>query len=194
MSFPPFPHPMLGRSVLPAQAVVWNTAYTNFAFASGNRQATLTPNGTYFSVQAAPTYPDKRYAEVTGVNAIGASNDVTVGFTSAGLPGTTTQLGVTANSVGYTRDGRILFGGVQVATAPAWTDGDTVMLAYDTVGGKFWNGLNGTWQGNPGAGTGGITASASTFSILAVSALTSGQGALILPSFKYPAPSGFGYS
>lgn len=69
----------------------------------------------------------------------------------------TTTYGYTGcNNVTVKADtGGIYKNGVLVTTLPGYASGDIVMLAYKD--GKFWVGKNGTWSGNPSAGTGEAT-------------------------------------
>lgn len=64
-------------------------------------------------------------------------------------------LGESAQSIGYRTDGVIRLGGADHATGfPTYGNGDEVMVAFDALTRQVWFGLNGTWQGDPGAGTG----------------------------------------
>lgn len=64
-------------------------------------------------------------------------------------------VGMMANSAAYVGfNGAGVIGGTQVATYTGWASGNVVMCAIDCDTGKVWFGLDGTWNGNPAAGTG----------------------------------------
>lgn len=76
----------------------------------------------------------------------------------------------------------------------AFTIGDTIMLAFD--GAAVWFGKNGTWVGDPGAGTGAAFTGISGDLYLAGGGTNNnssikGATLTLIASYLYPAPSGF---
>lgn len=122
--------------------------------------------------------------------------------------GTTTTIGLlrsdgsltfgTANSYRVTQPA----GDIEVNNVPtggtvgAQSNGDVLMCAFDMTAMKVWFGRNGTWQGDPAAGTGGTTiTNAGTYMAwanqpdsVAEKVLTLNCGAV---SFTHTMPSGF---
>lgn len=73
---------------------------------------------------------------------------------------------------------------------------DVIMIAYDRKTGKFWYGLNGTWQnsGNPAAGTGEICIQQFSGPIVIFATLYSSSNVTLNSGqrpFAYTAPTGF---
>ena len=79
------------------------------------------------------------------------------------------------------------------------TTSDVLMFAYDTTARKVWLGANGTWYGDPAAGTNGFTVGTSSTSSLKMmfgsqnGGTTSYNGTIIVGSgtLNYSVPSGF---
>lgn len=94
----------------------------------------------------------KRYFEVRptslstgfGVGAANSSNT----FADADY------LGGQANSIAWFADGSVFFNGAPTTSAATYTGTDVLGVAVDG-GNKIWFSVNGTFTGNPGAGTGG---------------------------------------
>lgn len=82
----------------------------------------------------------------------------------------------------------------------AFVQGNVIMVAYDPVANKIWFGKNGTWVGDPVAGTGGIGLPTSTEDFFPLAMLvpraTGNQNVVTFnfgaADFIYPIPSGFG--
>lgn len=59
------------------------------------------------------------------------------------------------DSIGYvSATGAVFKNNVQILTYATYTAGDRVMIAFDGATGEVWFGKNGTWNGDPAAGTG----------------------------------------
>lgn len=79
------------------------------------------------------------------------------------------------------------------------TSSDVLMFAYDTTARKVWLGANGSWYGDPAAGTNGFTVGTSSTSSLKMlfggqnGASTNYNGTIIVGSgtLNYSVPSGF---
>jgi len=104
------------------------------------------------------------------------------------------QGGTFANfSVVRPNDGAIFAYGTTSSSSygSGYSTGDIVMLAFDGTTGKAWWGKNGTWFGDPVAGTGnGDTFSEPVF-VTAGSYLNAGTITLNTETFRYDPPSGF---
>lgn len=142
----------------------------------------------------------KWYWEATHTGA--TASDIDVGFANTGYPsganggrpGQSDTNGVAYTSGGTLFYNNIGFGAPVLATWSA--SGAVVMLAVDVDANLFWVGVNGTWDGNPAAGTGGRTIGGSGsiypwagfFNETSGSTVTANFGAT---AFAYTEPSGF---
>lgn len=130
----------------------------------------------------------KGYAEVR-VDNPGATGAVGCANSSATI---TAYVGANANGIGYWTTGDVYQNSSVIDTIGALSAGDIVNIAVDRTAGKMWLGKNGTFSGNPAAGTGGYTLPAGDVYVM-VSTSTGGQltanfGA---SAFAYSPPSGF---
>lgn len=110
----------------------------------------------------------------------------------------TLWLGIDSTSWGLWNAGLKWTGGASSSSGISYTTGDVVMVAGDPATGKLWFGKNGTWSGDPAAGTGeAFTTSGTIFA--AVEPNDSGAGvadAAMTVRFRathqtYAMPSGF---
>ena len=96
--------------------------------------------------------PTKCYYEL----ALLTGSNIAFGVSSAGAslehPGSITGAGVTV----YRNTGQVYNDGLLVATYSTYTSADRVQIAVDKTARKVWFGKNGTWNGDPAAGTGGL--------------------------------------
>lgn len=171
----------------------WNPAFdAAMTYSAGNTTAVNNNSSNFTACRSNTSFSGKAYAEWTGVNATGTPTCPDVGFGNSGAPNNN-YIGAGTSSIGYSRDGSIIFGGSTILTVATWTDGDVVMGAYDAASGKFWVGKNGTWlnSGNPAAGTGNVGTGPTGTIFMLGSAFSSGQGMAIQTAYTYAAPSGF---
>jgi len=101
---------------------------------------------------------DKKYWEIHVLALDACSTGMAVPFTATnqklGQTITDFGVGVRGQGIGYWNDGRVVIGGVIVQNYAPYTAGDVVMIAYDHDTRRIWFGKNGSWNGNPAAGTG----------------------------------------
>lgn len=90
---------------------------------------------------------------------------------------------------------RAFLAGVQSTPGVAITAGGTAMLAWDADAGLVWYGANGTFAGNPAAGTGAAHNSASLQGAhrFATGPRNNGNRASLRSTPAYPVPAGFNY-
>jgi hypothetical protein len=81
----------------------------------------------------------------------GGDHMVGVGNTSASLD---SYVGSDTNGWGNYGNGTTYYNGSSTGSFPTYGQGDIVMVALDMDNGKVWWGVNGTWSGDPAAGTG----------------------------------------
>lgn len=107
--------------------------------------------------------------------------------------------GQVSDSVGYSSSGVTYKNAVSLGSYSSYTTGDVILVAYDSATGKVWFGKNGTWNGDPAAGTGeratisGIT-QFSSYHRFGVCVSRSGDQMTLVAdaaSFTYTPPSGF---
>lgn len=102
----------------------------------------------------------KWYFEASTTDVGGGTDSHKVGIVNSSVNPTNYELGNDANSIAYRGfDGNANKGGITQATYTAWTTPSTtyrIMVALDATNEIVWFGLNGTWNGDPAAGTGGI--------------------------------------
>jgi hypothetical protein len=179
----PFPNPLLvGRT---GAVVTLNPADKAAAITltQGNLRAAKTTDSRWVGVRAtAGKSSGKGYFEVsvvvTVVNTGTSGCGVGVANATAALDGASTYLGADSNSIGLFTDGTQRQGGSSSAgTTSDWGPaGSSVAVAVDYGARKFWvkNLPSGSWNGDPVAGTGGttITATGALFPAVCVYAST----------------------
>lgn len=106
-----------------------------------------------------------------------------------------TLIGGNGFSIGYRSGGTVVRNTSTIATYTAWgTVGDIIMIAANGDTNELWFGLNGTWNGDPAAGTGEvgqwIADGGQNYGLIACGATDSGD-AFKLIDWPYAIPSGF---
>lgn len=99
-------------------------------------------------------------------------------------------------SWGYHSNGNILHaGGVASAVPPIGIVGTKVAMAWDKDAGKIWWGFDGTWEGDPGAGTGALVTDADfTNTTARIAYAVSGTGSVTISTTPTIAlPTGFSW-
>jgi len=111
----------------------------------------VTTYASVFSLQARGA--GKWYAEVvpTAVVAGSLTPETLVGATYQAAPSDAAP--PTDFGVGAFPDGSTTFDGVALTPMAGYASGDTIMIAVDGDQGLVWFGVNGTFTGDPGAGT-----------------------------------------
>jgi hypothetical protein len=104
--------------------------------------------------------------------------------------------GEAVDSIGYAATGAVFKNSVQILTYASYTAGDRIMVAFDSATGEVWFGKNGTWNGDPAAGTGEATTlsatAADSYHRLGATLRRSGDKVTgVFSSFTYPPPTGF---
>jgi hypothetical protein len=158
-------------------------------------------NSAVFSLQERAT--GRWYAEVVPTANVAGSLAATtlIGVTYQAAPdafAAPTDLGVGASPSGATT-----FDGVTLTPMAGYASGDTVMIAFDADTGEVWFGVNGTFTGDPVAGTNpaneGFLLPAGTFKIFVAfepNVFNPGEGTTSVLQAKasqqtYTAPTGF---
>lgn len=169
----------------------WNPADkdADIVLSNANRTATLgPPSGTYNTLRGA--VPKSSGKWVFDVTITSATSELSVGIANVLAP-LNNYLGVDGNGLGYySTTGEVYRSGVLLNTLPTYGVGDVISCAWDAGSTSVWFAKNGTWSGDPVAGTGsagtipGILFPAATLEASA-SAVTIGA------TLTYPAPTGF---
>lgn len=114
-------------------------------------------------------------------------------------PTTNGWFGQSTDAVAYHINGSVFKNNPTiVATYATYTAGDRIMVAFDEATGKVWFGKNGTWNGDPAAGTGNpttlTTSTASNMHRTGVTLRRSGDRVSLkarAADFLYTVPTGF---
>lgn len=116
-----------------------------------------------------------------GQNAVNTSNPFRFGVAGCGIQ---------YNSDGSVREDDVF--GTTVGYGPTFINGDVIGCAYDANAHKCWFSKNGTFVGNPAAGTGGLALLSTPYNPCAWT-ITSGDivGAFSTGSFAHAPPTGF---
>lgn len=99
-------------------------------------------------------------------------------------------------SIGYQTSGAVKQNTSTIQTYTAWGSvNDVIMIATDNDNRKIWFGLNGSWNGDPAAGTGAVgvwvnDGSSQKYGFIACG-MTDADDAFQLVDFPYSVPSGF---
>jgi hypothetical protein len=171
-----------------AAAVTWNPADKNASVTLSNGNKTANAASASQTVRATSSKSTGAwYFEV-----VFTGNSFS--FTVAGIANAsallTQYVGANANGYSHGTGGFSYFNGSGTASAPTLFPGDTLMVAVDLTNLKIWFGVNGTWTGNPAAGTGQqYTIASGTY----YPACSPRQTDLILatPTTTYSPPTGF---
>ena len=134
----------------------------------------------------------------------GANQYPTVGITDASElyslypDGASRKLGETSSptSIGYERDGTVDRNGSAIQSYTALSNDDVGMCAYNPTTRKVWFGRNGTWNGDPAAGSSEAGTLAGTADVFAAMSTYSSEGANSVMNFGQTAfahtpPTGF---
>lgn len=182
---------LLSTSAGTSVASTWNPADkgASIILSGGNLIAGTSGAGGYNAVRSTISETaGKWYYEVV-VSA--APSNVGAGAANA-LANLNQLLGATANGIAYYSDGSVIKGFAVVATYTAYTAADRIQVAVDAAGGLIWFGLNGAFNGNPAAGTGGLTLP--TTPIFIATSLFAAADVVTLKavaSYLYTSPAGF---
>lgn len=146
----------------PAGVLAFDPSKTNANLTLSNSDKTVTENAAAGSVSALGLTGKNTGKWSFRVLMTGTSSVISVGLglTTANL---NSYAGGSAGSWGYIGAGTVRLNSVVQATYSAYTSGDAIDVAFDADAGKLWFGKNGTWNGNPAAGTGGLTIAAGTW-------------------------------
>jgi hypothetical protein len=125
-----------------------------------------------------------------------ANGNAIVGVADATCP-LTTNFVLVNSGIGYGGGGQVYQGpsGTILATLAAHSNGDRVMMAVDPASSLIWFGKNGTWSGNPSAGTGGFPLAVPSGPFFAI--LNAGAPSTVYTinggdtAFTYTPPTGF---
>lgn len=106
-----------------------------------------------------------------------------------------TLIGGNGFSIGYRSGGTVVRGAATLQTYTAWgTVGDIIMVATNADTNELWFGLNGTWNGDPAAGTGEVgqwvADGAQNYGLIACG-MTDAGDAFKLIDWPYAVPAGF---
>lgn len=172
----------------------WNPADKEASLTLSNGDLTVTQPGSngWRSVRSTLSVSSgKYYWEITIDDAQGGDTLIGAGTSSFAI---TSYCGSDADSYGWYGSGSKYNNGASSGYAPTYTTGDVVGVALDLDNGKIWWSKNGTWTGDPVAGTGEAYSGLSGEFYAAVSPynankiLTANFGA---SSFSYSVPDGF---
>lgn len=135
------------------RGATWNPADKDpgITLSAGNLQATSSGPGQ--DVRSTRAAGGKRYFELTMIG----TTKIAIGFGNLSKPLSGLAYSST-EAVGYYSDGGVGYGGGAIASYATFTDGDVVNCAIDMAAGPtVWFGKNGAWNGDPAAGTGGLS-------------------------------------
>jgi hypothetical protein len=136
--------------------------YFGGTFSNGNLTAVSGVSGYSFCTSTMGVSSGKWYVEAK----LTSSSHLLFGATGNVSTGNTQGIGNAAGQVSYSgQDGALRLNGVYTGTwGSTYTSGDIVGVALDLDNNKVYFSKNGVWQvsGDPSAGTGGVTISASS--------------------------------
>lgn len=153
---------LLAGTASAATAPIWDSATVSspLALSLSDKRVTLPISNTSVAKTVRATKPltsGKWYWEVVIVDAIpGAGTTTGAGIADSTFAYATNNLGnnSTANSGGLWMSGSLFFNAASINVGQTWLINDTMMFALDIGAGSLWVGLNGSFIGNPAAGTG----------------------------------------
>ena len=172
---------------------------SGLTLSNGNLTVESTTDIAHSLIKGTVVITSKAYWEVM-VDAIGSVNvfRVSVGCAEdAEL--NSNYLGQTTIGAGYLPSGQKVSGGSRIAFGASFATGDIAMVAYDPTTTSIWFGKNGTWTGDPAAGTGaayaglGFVSPKAAVSLISVDlpARSKVTARFAAASWQYVAPSGF---
>jgi hypothetical protein len=173
---------------------VWNPSDKEASLILSNGNLTVTQPGSsgWRSVRSTESVSSgKHYWEIEIDDAQGGDTLVGVGTSSFSL---SSYVGSDANSYGWYGSGTKYTGASSYPYAPTYTTGDIVGIALDLDNGKIWFSKNGSWTGDPVAGTGEAFSGLSGEFYAAVSLYNANK--ILTANFgtsglTYSAPTGF---
>lgn len=162
---------------------------------SGGDLVFSSSSGTWNSVRGTQgKAAGKWYFYVRLTSFPGGSNIICgVGTTSAS---TGNYPGSNSSGWGVQDNGALTNGGIVGSAGISWAANDYVQIALDVAAGKLWFGKNGTWVGDPAAGTGSsfTGVSGTLFPLVGSATGSSAAGGTCnfgATAFVHGAPSGF---
>lgn len=166
----------------------------NLVYSNGDLTAGISVDYDWEQTLATePRDTGKYYFEVAVVSSPEISTNNTVGVQN-GSEDRTLYVGDTADGWGYMSNGRYYNSGA-IVSKPSWATGGVVMVAVDLDNHKLWFGLNGTWDGDPAAGTGAAYSNLAAGDIYPAAApyhsYCTCTGHFAAGDFTYAAPAGF---
>lgn len=192
---------------MPPNAPIWDSASVSapMALSVGDTTVTLPINNSMLrrTVRASkPIMSGKWFWEVSLKDCITGSGPTTgCGIADSGFGFATKNLGSdsTASAGGLWLSGGLFFSGTSSNQGITFSPGDVMMFAFDLGAGSLWVGKNGTWIGNPSAGTGASKtglSTALTYYPAATPWSSDASHAVVLQirgdgNAEYAAPSGF---
>lgn len=134
----------------------WNPSATNasITLSNGNLTASITSSSAYtITLGTVSRTTGKWYFEIKADVVGGVPAEYGFGIAPS-TQGTSEWLGQSGtNSIGFYADGSKYVGGPPSSSA-SFVSGDVISIAYDADTGKVWLAVNGTFSGDPAAGTG----------------------------------------
>lgn len=174
-----------------SEAMTWNSAdkATGITLYDSDREAYV-ESGSVEAVRATKAISSGKYVWCMHVD---NSINFRAGIATSSLDVNSDLLGNgTTNVVINTATGGVLYNGSTVTTLSTYTAGDYLMIAFDNAAGDIWFGKNGTWSGDPGAGTGAAKADVAAGTWYPVFGASGGPaGKVTLIRYPYTAPTGF---
>ena len=172
----------------------WNPLDKDPGITLSNGDLTATPTASWRGVRATKNKSaGKWYFEIT-INTAGYSS---YGVATADHVLSTGIWGVGRDSYGWgvQADGNKYHDGYVGGVGVSWANGDVMMIAVDMTAGKIWVGKNGSWVGDPAAGTGEMFSGLSGALFPMYAATNSGSASCTAnfgaSALAYSAPSGF---
>lgn len=188
-----------GRVSTSVVAVTWDpTTAGEAVLSNGNLTATSSgASSLSANVRSTISVSGKRYFEVK-ILQIGSGFQPGVGISNDGNPASSGdgEFGGGANNIELRADGTVYkAGSLSAAIMTPWAVNDIIMVAFNAGGQRLWFGKNGTWIGNPAAGTGASSTnnvSNPTYAAACCGPMGS-EGALTayFTGFNYTIPAGF---
>lgn len=166
----------------------------NLVYSNGDLTAGISVNYDWEQTLATkPMGTGKHYFEVAVVSNPQISANNVIGIQN-GAEDKASYVGDTSDGWGYMSNGRYYNSGA-LTGKPGWATGGVVMVAVDLDNHKLWFGLNGTWDGDPAAGTGAAYSNLTAGDIYPAAApyhsYVTCTGHFAAGDFTYAPPTGF---
>lgn len=170
--------------VPPVPFPAWNPADKNAAITLSNANHTATGSGGSFtSVRGTVSKAAGKWYFQTVLGGVAGVTGLALATASLA-----SYIGVDPDGYGYGYGGNVVNAAGIVRVTTPYVAGDIVMIAYDAAG-TMWVGLNGVWNGNPSAGTGGIGITPGTY--FPGGSAESVTDSVTLQTPSYTLPTGF---